>query len=696
LQLTLEQKSIVESEDQHILVVANAGTGKTATITKKIHHLLDKNNLPQKMLVSSFSKVAAQELYEKIVKEIGQAKADLMFIGTIHALCHRIVIENLDKLGIKSMNIVGESFLTAIAFNRHADIFDKKKEASKYTSMYRKYLTDAVYPKEADDNKFNAIVEAQEIMESLGKFVFDDLILKSIKLFETYTEVRELWQDKYDYIYSDESQDLNLIQWKLIKLLCNEKTKTITVGDAKQNVYSFRGCSFTYMDTWRKEVNAKVFPLTETFRFGKPFAELSNKVIDNLTIDDIYKNKTVTNVKCDNEPVFKCLGIESQTKDVVERLTAFLDSGFSYKDISVVYRYNKESLSFVKAFLKLKIPFEIKSGDVFERSEIKFIVLCMRLVNHFNISDCIDFFSLYSDFVGDKTLTAIYKEIGQVKDIYEFTDRSSKTDIRGVGGVKKKSLTDMKNRFDALRDYLVRSKNETPFSDIASLMNMEETKFMIKDRENEQNGQPPEDRMEFLSFFYENYKASDKKNILEWYEDCLVNRHSVQGSEKNKVQLKTIHGCKGQSLPIVFLIANRICDTRFITEPEDIQNELFVMYVAVTRAEKHMYIYIDNIVGFKFNFILPESMLQTNDSIGEEYSLTAKLKENYSKNKRSYRNCLKAECAITRSTDKAIMFSFNGKSFWTPTSTVGYNEGRYFILDWILKKNQFMNYVEKY
>jgi superfamily I DNA/RNA helicase len=1009
LQLTLEQKSIVESEDQHILVVANAGTGKTATITKKIHYLLEKNSLPQKMLVSSFSKVAAQELYEKIVKEIGQAKADMMFIGTLHALCYKIVLENLDLLGMKSLTIVGESFITAIAFNRHANIFDKKKEAASYTAMYRKYLTDRIYPKGIDDNKFNAIVEAQEIIESQGKYVFDDLILKTIYLFEKHSEIKRSWQDKFDNLMLDEClpyytpihladgsykfvgdivenkesievlsynennqqqekckitgwsrtpnkkqlvkircyirngvsinnfvvctvdhkiftytrgwveagsikigdilqietsahkdsrykitdkgkkhlqtlmnidgkakrnsiignksfkwigkerslkktrqgngrgptvhqkflydelsthinscwqmegivripkdlrkkynasccykidvfnessklcievdgdshkyrreadlkkdtvltelgykvlryenkdifhkidtiveeisknviskdciiqapvvsvdfsstkenyvyditvdkchnfyangvlvhncQDNSPLQWKFIKLLRNEKTKTIIVGDAKQNIYAFRGCSFTYMDTWRKEVNAKVFTLTETFRFGKPFAELSNKVIDNLEIDDIYKSKTVTNVKCDNEPVFKCLGIESQTKDVVEQLTSFLDSGFSYKDLSVVYRYNKESIPFIKTFLKLRIPFEIKSGDVFERAELKFIILCMRLVKHFNISDCIDFFSLYSDFVGDKTLTSIYKEVGETKNIYDFTDQASKTDIRGVGGVKKKSLEAMSTRFINLKSYIIRSNPNLNFTDIANIMDMSETKFMLKDREAEENGQPPEDRMEFLSFFYENYKGSDKKDIAEWYDDCLINGHKLKESEKNKIQLKTIHGCKGQSLPIVFLIANRICDTRFIHEPEDVENEKFVLYVSLTRAEKHMYIYIDNIVGFKFNFILPESMIQTNDSIDGEDSLTLKLKENYSKNKRSYRNCLKASCVVTRSTDKAIMFSFNGKSFWTPTSTVGYNEGRYFILDWILKKNQFMNYVEKY
>ena len=365
---TEEQKKIITSSDKHLVVVANAGTGKTTTIIEKIKYLLDnKLTDASNIMLTSFSRVAASELYEKAVKSVGLFAANSMQIGTIHSVCYKIIMENLKILNIKNIDIKSESYLIAVVYNRHNDIYSTKKEIAKDVAKYRKYLFDKEYPKEVGDDRFNAIHDCQQILEAEGKFLYDDLLLKTIELFTKHPEIRREWQNKFEWIITDESQDNSKPQWEIIELLINDKTNTVVIGDAKQNIYQFRGCSYLFLEDYRKKMKAKVLPLTQTFRFGQSFADLSNKVIDNLELDETYKKHTITKVERNNKPEFKRLQSLEQPNDVVERVKEFIEAGYSYKDMNVVYRYNKEAIPFMKAFIKNKIPFSVKSGDVFER-----------------------------------------------------------------------------------------------------------------------------------------------------------------------------------------------------------------------------------------------------------------------------------------------------------------------------------------
>ncbi len=695
---TEEQKKIITSSDKHLVVVANAGTGKTTTIIEKIKYLLD-NKLTEasKIMLTSFSRVAASELYEKAVKSVGLFAANSMQIGTIHSICYKVIMENLNFLNIKNIDIKSESYLTAVVYNRHSNIYSTKKEIAKDVAKYRKYLFDKEYPKEVGDDRFNAIHDCQQILEAEGKFLYDDLLLKTIELFTKHPEIRREWQNKFEWIITDESQDNSKPQWEIIELLINDKTNTVVIGDAKQNIYQFRGCSYIFLEDYRKKMNAKVLPLTQTFRFGQSFADLSNKVIDNLELDDTYKKHTVTKVERNTKPEFKRLSSIEQTVDVVERVKEFLESGYSYKDMNVVYRYNKEAIPFMKAFIKNKIPFSVKSGDVFERQEIQFVINALRLMKSFTINDCNILFSMYSDFIGDKTLTTLYKEVKHDDmTAISFLDEALKADIQGIGYVKRKSLSNMKNRLTALNNYLQTKENNIPT--IASILNMDETKFMIKETENANSGNPSEDREDFLYFFQDCFKDSGKDDILEWYNDTILNGHRIKEKDSNSIALKTIHGCKGQTLPIVFFIVDGIADKRFYREDVDIEPEKFVLYVGLTRAEKNMIIYVANPVEFRFKFIFPEDwqkqieMLKQNgaNSLEENKSPDPKISSVVGKSDKR----LKENVMIKHTTEKAVMFALGTKTFWIPTQFVSSKEGRYYLTNWVVSKNNLNMYVE--
>lgn len=693
---TQEQQNIIRSKDKHVVVIANAGTGKTTTIIEKIKYLIEHENVkPYTIMLTSFSRVAASELYEKAVKSVGQVKADQLHIGTIHSICYKILIENIKLLNISKIDITFEAYLTAIVFNKHTNLFVSKKDATEAVSAFRKYLLDGKYPNRIGDDKFNAVKEAQELVESWGKFLFDDLLIKAVYLLEKYPEIRNKWQNTFDYIFCDEVQDTNEIQWKIISILSSDHTNTVVIGDAKQSLYGFRGCSYLFLEEYRKKVNASVCTLTETFRFGQPFADVSNKIIDSLDIDEVYKKHTVTKIDRTTKPEFKQLSADDQVNDVVERIKQNLLEGYSYKDLNVVYRYNKESIPFMKAFIKNKIPFVVKTGDVFERIELKFVINALMLLKSFNISDCITFFSMYSDFVGDKTLTSIYEKINNPTDILDFLTKIEKTEIAKVGPQKRKSLNKMKDRFEELQKIV--KNNSIP--EVADVMDMGMTKFMLKELEAANQGNPSEDRKEFLHFFQECFQDSQQESIIDWYNDILLNGHKVQEKEKNDVYLKTIHGCKGQTLPIVYFIANKIAYADYTKTPEDFESEKFCLYVAITRAEKQLCIYVNNPVSFAFPFIFPDEWIKQIEILKENNvnPFEQKVEEKISKveSVKASDKKIKSRFTIKHSTEKAICFSDNSKQFWVPIMYITKKDDDYYICDWIVKKNNYSDYVEK-
>jgi len=720
--LTEEQRAIVESKEQHILVVANAGTGKTFTVINKLDYLVNKQNiLPERILLTSFSRVASSELYEKASAKIGLYNADKMTIGTLHSICYKIVLENLEKVNLKSsFNIVNEAYIVSIAYNKYTHLFKDRKSVVKKVSLYRKNLLMGKKdkPNSFSLEEFQAIRQSQEIMEADNKIIFDDLLIKTVELFKKYPDIQRKWMGSFDILICDEVQDTSKIQWEIIDLLRTFETKTLMVGDAKQNIYAFRGCSFLYMDEYRKINNAKVYNLSETFRFGENFAEVSNKIIRNMEIDNIYKKETITNVSCSNEPVFHDLIGNSQIEYIIKDIEKKQVEGFSYKDFNLVYRYNKEALPFMKEFIKNNIPFEVKSGDIFERIELKFILKSFSVIMNFTISDCIDLFKMYPNFVGDKTLTDLYNKCEQKDSIFSLLDFSINNKLEGIGTKKSQSLVDMKRRLTILNKYL-HSKIEGKFDflTIANIMNMEETKFMLKEEEDDEL--PSEDRYEFLGFFQENFNKSEFNSMTEWFTEVSLNGHKVKEKENNKVKFKTVHGCKGQSLPIVYFIANRICDPIFINTKESVDNEKFVLYVAMTRAEKHLEIFIDSPDSFNFNFIYNKEwtkkyvsidgkpLVDTTNLRVEANEVTGvynipnnvleELKNTFKSKKNTYKTVLTLNVYPVRSTAKAIMFEKNSKEqFWIPFSALGFHDKRYFIESWVVKANKLDDYVEKY
>lgn len=701
--LTPEQKQIIESRDQHILVVANAGCGKTFTLIEKIRHLIEEQNVqPNKILLTSFSKVANEELLEKLTDNFGSSIADEIFLGTLHSVCYKIIYECKDRLSLKSIDMVDENYLAITAFNLALEIgMDVSlKDVQDESYLYRKNLIskkESVSPQSS--NMRTLFDDAQARVEANGKLLFDDLLLKVIYLLETFPDLRESCQNKFDHIIIDEAQDTSYAQWKIIELFLKPATHTCIVGDVKQNIYAFRGASYIYMNDFRSTVNSKVYSLSETFRFGQMFADLSNKVIDELTIDDIYKEKTKTNVACQNQPTFK-IGLPlAQVAFIVDDIKAKIANGTAASSISIIYRYNSEAIPFIKPLIRSGIPFKVKAADFYDRAELKLVMRTYNLLNKsFTISDCALLFDQYPNYVGHETLSMLYRNYvaantGVKSDPVAFLDYSINSHQRGIGSAKTDALKHMRDCLSKTKTYL-ESNKETfiKLHKIGELMDISSTKFIKGAKEDDTDDKVKECKG-FLDVFQDLYDDSKDPDLSAWYNNALLNNSKTgSGSGKDVIQLKTVHGSKGQSLPIVYLLLNKIASPMFCKTDDDLLNELFVLYVSLTRAESEMQIFIQDKTKFPFQFLLPDTIEELEFSPVDD-SILKQLKLNYLAQGYRFQNVLKPEAVIIRSTANAVQFKVGNDTFWTPLKCSAWHNGNLLIDDWVCSKNNLRKYT---
>jgi DNA helicase-2/ATP-dependent DNA helicase PcrA len=693
--ITAEQQKIIESKDQYSIILAGAGVGKSLTIIEKVKYLVFWEKIqPEKILLTSFSRVAASELRQKTEESLGKELSDRLHVGTIHSLCYKIVLENLPLLGLHKIDIVTESYLAAIVFNDNFGLFPAKGEASKHVYAYQKaIMSGKVY--ECGDITINKAIERGKItMKSNGKLMYDDLLLLTLDLFEKFLLVHDKWKTKFDYIFGDENQDISYIQYIIIMRLISDKTNVTLVGDVKQTLYKFRGADYQYMDDFRKKYNATVFYLSETFRFGQKFADVSNKVIDQMKIDEIYKQKTLTNVQCYNMPSFMLLPDGHQINDIVTEIRNRREV-FKYSDMNVIYRYNKEAIPVMKKLIQEGIPFELKSGDVFERSEIKFLIRTIALLRAYTIGDAIDLFKMYSNFIGDKTLTSMYHEVGSKDNVVKFIESCLSLKMSGIGPKKRESLEQMGIRLSNTGKYIADAEGKLNLNKVAKLMEMDATKFMVP-YDNEEGGDDiATERWEYLAFFQENYNESKHVDPIEWYNDCLLNDQEKSEQKKDAVQLKTIHSCKGQSLPIVFFLANKMFNKIFIKTEEDIESEFFVLYVATTRAEKVMKVYHYAPGGTQMEFLFPVGAsggLMVPRQVVTEGKAQAIARGNLMMNKAKFRSRVNKAATLGFLTEKAVELKLGENKTWIPLSLIGYNGEYYFLQDWFVSKSNLQKF----
>jgi DNA helicase-2/ATP-dependent DNA helicase PcrA len=289
--LNKQQKEAVLHKDGPLLIVAGAGAGKTKTITHRIVNLIKGGVAPEKILAVTFTNKAAKEMRDRIFSALENLSLDSPFVSTFHSLGVYIIKENARILGmIKYFTILDEGDTTSLIKESLKELgFDPKqydprrikniisREKGKFTSLEE-------YAKNANDYLSRIVAQVWNLYEKKktkeNSLDFDDLLLKTVKLLKEKEEIRKKYQEKWQYLHIDEYQDTNEVQYLMSKLLCGEKKNICVVGDADQNIYSWRGANLKNILDFEKDYpGTKIIVLEENYRSTKNILEAANEII---------------------------------------------------------------------------------------------------------------------------------------------------------------------------------------------------------------------------------------------------------------------------------------------------------------------------------------------------------------------------------------------------------------------------------
>ena len=587
-QLNSEQLKAVNHIDGPMLVLAGAGSGKTKVLTNRIARLIEEGVSPSNILAITFTNKAAKEMKDRITRLVGVTAYNIQ-ISTFHSLGLRILKENYSLLGYdKNFTIIdSDDVLTIIKkimkeLNLSKDYYNPREIKNKISSAKNAIMSVEDFSKVEFDHKVVEVYKIYTKKLKQGNSVdFDDLLILPIKLFKTYPNVLEEYQDRYKYILIDEYQDTNEAQYTFSKILASKYRNIFVVGDNDQAIYAFRGANYKNILNFEKDYpEAKSVVLEENYRSTKTILNAANDVIKNnkeRKSKNLWSNKPVG-----DKITYKLVGTEKEEASfVADEIKSLLEQGVKEEDIAVLYRTNAQSRVVEEYMLKKNIKYRVVGSFYFyNRKEIKDLLCYLRLIsNHKDDVSLLRIINTPKRGIGEKTIdnlttlaveqsSSIYEAITSGKElafknlIEELTEESKTLsltelveDILEKSGIKKE-LSSSKLLEDEIR-----------------LENLNEFKGVTKSYEEEQGSATLEDFLDEIS---------------------LVSDLAEHQDGSNRVSLMTVHSVKGLEYDYVFIVGmeegifphyNAINDG----SQSAIEEERRLCYVAITRAKKKLY-----------------------------------------------------------------------------------------------------------
>ena len=361
--LNPQQLDAVNYDAGPCLIVAGAGTGKTKTLTTKIAKLIADGYHPARILAVTFTNKAAQEMRER-VEALVPGAGKKVWIHTFHSFGVRILRQNAQALGLsRDFAIYDDSDQKKVVslILEQMGIKDPKKEISQIVSLISRAKDDMVSPEtmmqSATASGLDFKIRAAEVyrryeqkLKEAGALDFGDLLVKTVVLLRDHEDIRNYYQEFFEYILVDEYQDTNHTQYLITKMLAAKRRKLCVVGDPDQSIYSWRGANIRNILEFEKDFkDVKTITLEQNYRSTKVILEASNRLI---TKNKKRKEKNLFTDKSQGDPieVRELLTEGDEARWVSQNIKALVDEGASLKEIAVFYRTNAQSRSFEDSF----------------------------------------------------------------------------------------------------------------------------------------------------------------------------------------------------------------------------------------------------------------------------------------------------------------------------------------------------------
>ena len=593
-------KAILKTQGA-VMVIAGAGSGKTRVLTNRIAYLIaEKNVLESNILAITFTNKAAKEMKERIYSLVGET-SKYIWINTFHSMCVRILRQHIDLLGYnKNFTILDTSEQKTIIKNivKELNLSEDSYQPNNILKIISNSKNSMISVNEMKAQaRFGFMKNAAEIYEYYQKYLkknsvldFDDLMLKTIVLFEKHPEVLAIYQNKFEYIHVDEYQDTNVIQYKLIKMLSEVHNNICVVGDDDQSIYSWRGaCSDNIINFEKDYEDVEVIFLDQNYRSNSTILDAANAVIKNNT-DRKDKALWSENKGGDKITVYSAANDKDETDDIAKKILDLKAQGIDYKDIAILYRANYLSRSMENSCMAFGIPYKlIGSLKFLQRQEIRDLLAYMNVIVNRN-----DEFSLRRIInVPKRGIGA--SSMAKIDNYAEQYGLSLFEALKNIDmiGVSKKIITNIH-----LLTQLIEKYSQTEQYSIEDLIVGIYKDSGYESMLKESADAYAESRIENISELVSSAKqfSSMNDNLIDFISEMSLTSDADDENEDDSVVLSTVHAAKGLEYRVVFIMGleeNLFPSIRDAESSEDERNKMEeerrLAYVAITRAKEKLF-----------------------------------------------------------------------------------------------------------
>ncbi|HKK90412.1 MAG TPA: ATP-dependent helicase [Desulfobacteraceae bacterium] len=594
MELSEQQQDAVNHTGSPALVVAGAGSGKTRTLTAKILHLIESGHDPEKILAITFTNKAAEEMKSRLYKMTGMGYARFPWVRTYHSASLLIFKKHCHLLGYTppiqissayhQKKIVTEVLVESNFEKKHAGNLVSAISRAKNSGEPEKFIDHR--PRMGAIRVIDIFKKYEEKLFAANSVDFDNILLKTRDILRDYKEVRQVYRDFFTHILVDEYQDTNNLQDELTRLLLGDHGNLFCVGDDWQAVYGFRGSNINhFLEFPKKYDNARIFRLEQNYRSADEIVQVANGLID-FNRDKMDK-KCFSKKRGGTVEIHEFFTESEEAQWVAKRLKALNSrgEGIPFENMAVVYRTKFCSLAFEKTFRTFRIPYRLLgSQGFFERAEILDInaYLSAALFPGDDVS-----FERVINTPKRGIGPAMVKKIGTLKTHGVSLQDAARTMVKERVLTKKvhENLSDLLALLDIVRDLppdaaIDRVVSQTAYEDHLKKMVKTEGELISK-----------KENIEQLRF-----TAREKGDIFEYLEEAALIREDKDEEEESEkgVALLTIHSAKGLEFDTVFVVG---CEEKLFPHwrsldagRKALQEERRLMYVAMTRAERFLYL----------------------------------------------------------------------------------------------------------
>ena len=643
LGLNPQQKAAVEHSGSPLLIVAGAGSGKTAVLTRRIAYLLQERGVaPWEILAITFTNKAAAEMRDRVVSLIGP-QAERMWVATFHSVCVRILRQQAQLVpGLNSNFTIYDSddsrrLLGMIAKEMNLDL--KKFSPRALANAISNLKNELIGPEEArakattTKNPFEVTVAAvyleyQRRLRGANAVDFDDLIGEVVALFKQHPPVLEYYRRRFRHVLVDEYQDTNHAQYELIHTLVGDGPQApelAVVGDSDQSIYAFRGATIRNIEEFERDYpNATTILLEQNYRSTQNILAAANAVISQNVgrrpkklWTDLGEGEKIIGYVADNE--------HDEARFVASEIDSLTDRGAQYSDIAVMYRTNNSSRALEDIFIRAGIPYKVVGGTRFyERREIRDVIAYLRVLE--NIDDDVSMrriINVPKRGIGDKAqaMVALHAENQGISFGRALHDVAS-GEVPGVASRTANAIGGFVEMIDGLIAEIPELLNEvTGMPDlgglVARILDVTGYKAELEASNDPQDGARLDNLNELVSVARE--FSSDAANQMAYAAmpgdepadvaegepapgslqaflervSLVADADQIPDEGQGVVTMMTLHTAKGLEFPIVFVTGwedGQFPHLRSLGDPAELAEERRLAYVGITRARRNLYL----------------------------------------------------------------------------------------------------------